>query len=313
MSEDKPIDEVEKELWQRAAEGEGSVRADAYVALGRIAYDKGKFKDSLAMCETARELFEQETVNEYPRELFDVNIGISKNYEELGKTYEAAEALGKAIEAARVIEIEAIDDMLRDQGRHWFLVSEYEKSLACHQEAIEMTERYLREPSLGTDYLNIGMCFHALKRYPEAIEILRKAREEFKESKEPDCVVRCDSELVEIYVALGNSIEIEYHAQLALDFYTTVNDTRRMWLLNYYLGIALRLREELDDAQDLLETAKEMALRNGYQEWEFLVKVEKEIAEILIIKGRVVEANEILRRIKSVQEIIESETIHEAA
>jgi heterodisulfide reductase subunit C len=86
-----------------------------------------------------------------------------------------------------------------------------------------------------------------------------------------------------------------------------------MWLLNYYLGIALRLREELDDAQDLLETAKEMALRNGYQEWEFLVKVEKEIAEILIIKGRVGEANEILRRIKSVQEVVESETIHEAA
>jgi hypothetical protein len=56
-----------------------------------------------------------------------------------------------------------------------------------------------------------------------------------------------------------------------------------------------------------------MALRNGYQEWEFLVKVEKEIAEILIIKGRVGEANEILRRIKSVQEVVESETIHEAA
>ena len=51
----------------------------------------------------------------------------------------------------------------------------------------------------------------------------------------------------------------------------------------------------------------------GYQEWEFLVKVDKEIAEMLIIKGRIAEANEILRRIKSVEEIIESETVHDAA
>ena len=80
MSRDKPIDEVTKELWQRAANNEGTIRADAYVALGRMAFDQGKFKESLAFCETAKEIFEQEGESEYQREIFDVNMGISKNY-----------------------------------------------------------------------------------------------------------------------------------------------------------------------------------------------------------------------------------------
>ena len=313
MSEDKPIEEVEKELWQRVAQGEGSERADAYVALSRIAYEKGKFKDSLAMCETAREIFEQEKVNDYPRELFDVNVGISKNYEELGKRYEAAEALGKAIEAARIIELEALDDLLRDQGRHWYSVSEYEKSLTCHQEAMEISGLDLRDSSAGIDYLNIGMCYKQLEQYSEAIEVIRNAREIFKEAQDRQWMVTCDEELTEVYVALANPVEIEYYGRRALDFQTTIQNHRHMWWLKYYIGIAHRLLGEDDEAIDLFEDAKGLALAMGYQEWEFLVKVDKEMAEMLIIKGRVAEANEILRRIKSVEEIIESETVHDAA
>ena len=55
MSEEHPIEEVEKELWERVAQDEGSVRADSYIALARIAYTKGNFKESIAMCEVARE------------------------------------------------------------------------------------------------------------------------------------------------------------------------------------------------------------------------------------------------------------------
>ena len=313
MSKEQPIDDVEKELWQRVAQGEGSERADAYVALSRIAYEKGKFKDSLAMCETARDIFEQEKVNDYPRELFDVNVGISKNYEELGKRYEAAEALGKAIEAARVIELEALDDLLRDQGRHWYSVSEYEKSMACHQEAMEISGLDLRDSSAGIDYLNIAMCHSQLKHYSEAIELLRKAREIFKEAKDRQWIVTCDEELTEVYVALANPVEIEYYGRRALDYQTTIQNHRHMWWLKYYIAVAYRLKGDIDEASVWCDDAKTLALAMGYQEWEFLVKVDKEIAEMLIIKGRIAEANEILRRIKSVEEIIESETVHDAA
>jgi tetratricopeptide (TPR) repeat protein len=113
VSEDKSNEAVERELWERAAASEGITRADAYVALGRIAYEKGKFKDSLAICETARELFEQEKVDQHPRELFDVNVGISKNYEQLGKRIEAAQALGKAIEAAKIMVAKYISHQIQ--------------------------------------------------------------------------------------------------------------------------------------------------------------------------------------------------------
>jgi hypothetical protein len=43
-----------------------------------------------------------------------------------------------------------------------------------------------------------------------------------------------------------------------------------MWMLKYYLGIAHRLLGQDDEAIDLFEEARELALSMGYQEWEFL-------------------------------------------
>jgi tetratricopeptide (TPR) repeat protein len=313
VSEELPIEDNEKELWERVAREEGFGRADSYIALARIAYNKGKFKESIAMCEIAREYFENNDASDRQHEILDVNIGISKNYEELNKSAEAAEALEKAVAAARVLEIETLDDLLRDQGRHWYSANEYEKSLACHQEAMEISELHLKDSSAGVDYLNIGMTFKSLKRYPEAIEALRTAREIFKEAKDSYYIVTCDEELTEVYIALGNPVEIQYYAQRALDFYTLLQNHRHTWWLKYYIGIAHRLLGEDDEAIELFEDAKSLALAMGYQEWEFLIKVEKEMAEMFIVRGRVHEANEIFRRIKSVEDIVRSETVHEAA
>ena len=313
MSEEQPIEDNEKELWERVAREEGFGRADSYVALARIAYNKGKFKESIAMCEIAREYFENNEASERQHEILDINIGISKNYEELNKTAEAAEALERAVAAARVLESENLDDLLRDLGRHWYSASEYEKSLACHQEAMEISGLHLKDTSAGVDYLNIGMTFKSLKRYPEAIESLRKAREIFKEEEEPRWIVTCDCELTEVYIELANPVEIQYYAQRALDYHTVIQNHRHMWWLKYYLGIAHRLLGEDDEAIDLFEDAKGLALAMGYQEWEFLIKIEKEMAEMFLVRGRVAEANEIFRRIKSVEEIVKSETVHDAA
>ncbi|CAN2190156.1 NrfG FOG, TPR repeat [Candidatus Nanopelagicaceae bacterium] len=313
MSEEQPIEEVEKELWERVAREEGSGRADSYIALARIAYNKGKFKESIAMCEIAREYFENNDASDHQHEILDINIGISKNYEELHKPFESAQALDKAIVAARVLDLETLDDLLRDQGRYWFSSSEYEKSLACHQEAMELSGLHLKDTSAGVDYLNIGMCYKQLNRFPEAIEVLRKAREYFKSENEPGWIVTVDGELTEVYIELGNSVEIQYYGQRALDYHTMLQSHRHMWWLKYYLGIAHRLLGQDDEAIDLFEEAKSLALAMGYQEWEFLIKIEKEMAEMFLVQGRVSEANEIFRRIKSVEDIVKSETVHEAA
>ena len=313
MSEEKALDEVSKELWQRAANNEGSIRADAYVALGRIAFDQGKFKESVALCETAKEIFEQVDVGEYQREIFEVNIGLSKNYERLERRQDAAQALGKAIEAAKVIEIEELDDLLRDQGRAWFAAGQYENSIACHQEAIAMTEMFLREESYGVDYFNIGMGLYELKRYEESKDAYLRSRAAFKAQDEIEEIVECDYRLTEIYVELKDPVNIIHHGQRALDFFTVLGDDRKVWTLKYFLGIAHRLLGDLETASRLYDEARNLAVAMGWKEWEFLIKVDTAIADIYATNGQPEYAAEILRRVKSVQELAAKDVCDEAA
>jgi tetratricopeptide (TPR) repeat protein len=303
VSEERAIEEFSKELWQRAANNEGSIRADAYVALGRIAFDQGKFKESLALCETAKEIFERESVSEYEREIFDVNIGLSRNFEKLDRQQDAAKALGDAIEAAKAINIEELDDLLRDQGRYWFAAGQYENSIACHQEAIVQTEMFLREESFGIDYFNIGMGLFELGRYEESRDAYLKSRSAFKSQDEIDQVVECDFRLSEIFVELKDPVNIIHHGQKALDFYTILRDDRKVWTLKYFLGVAQRLLGELETAGQFFEDAKSLAIAVGWKEWEFLIKVDRALAELYETNGLHEYAAEILRRVKSVEEL----------
>jgi tetratricopeptide (TPR) repeat protein len=313
VSEERALDEVSKELWQRAANNEGSIRADAYVALGRIAFDQGKFKESVALCETAKEIFEQVDVGEYQREIFEVNIGLSKNYERLERRQDAAQALGKAIEAAKVIEIEELDDLLRDQGRAWFAAGQYENSIACHQEAIAMTDMFLREESYGVDYFNIGMGLYELKRYEESKDAYLRSRAAFKAQDDIEEIVECDYRLAEIYVELKDPVNIIHHGQRALDFFTVLGDDRKVWTLKYFLGIAHRLLGDLETATRLYGEARNLAVALGWKEWEFLIKVDTALADIYETNGQPEYAAEILRRVKSVQELAAKDVCDEAA
>ena len=97
------------------------------------------------------------------------------------------------------------------------------------------------------------------------------------------------------------------------DYYETVGNHSKIWWLKYYLGIAKRLQNEIDKASEYLDQAKNLAQAMGWHEWKFLVAVDKENAEILILRGHDDEAKEIFRRVKSVEEILTSESFHEAA
>ena len=313
MSEEQTIDELTKELWQRAANNEGTIRADAYVALGRMAFDQGKFKESLAFCETAKEIFEQEDESEYQREIFDVNIGISRNYEKLERSQDAAQAMGIAIEAAKVIEIEDLDDLLRDQGRYWFAAGYYENSIACHQEAIAQTQMFLREESFGIDYFNIGMGLFELGRYEESIDAYLKSRAAFKANDEITSVVDCDFRLAENYAELKDPINVLHYGQRALDFFTVIDDHRKMWTLKYLLGCAHHLLADKESAGQLLDEARNLAQAMGWREWEFLIKVDEELAKIYEANLMPAQAAEMRRRVASIKELAAKDSTNEAA
>ncbi len=313
MSEEREIAEVEKELWQRVTQDEGSIRANAYVALSRIAFDQGKFKESLAMCETARDIFDKEDTGEYQREVFEVHVGISKINYELGRTSEAAQAMGKAIEAARTFDYEEIDDLLRDQGRQYYTAGEYENSIACHLEAMEFTQLHLRKDCNGIDYFNLGLGLKELARFDEAIDAFLKSRAAFKERDEVVNAVDCDYRLAEIYVELKNPVEVMHYGQRALDFFTILNSYQKVWTLKYFLGVANQLLDDRETAGRLFEEAKSLAQAMGWQEWEFLIKVDTAFAELYELGGLHEQAQEMLRRVKVVEELARKEVSHEAA
>ena len=146
-----------------------------------------------------------------------------------------------------------------------------------------------------------------LERYPEAVPYLIKAREHFKKDKEPEKVYYCDEYLAVCYTELKNGVEASVHAQKALDFAITAQNSCLESWAKYRLGCAKVLLAELDEAEDLLRESLAMNSSTGKPDWEMTIELEKEIANILTIKGRVAEADEIRRRIKTLEETVNGE------
>jgi tetratricopeptide (TPR) repeat protein len=172
---------------------------------------------------------------------------------------------------------------------------------------------FLREESFGIDYFNIGMGLFELGRYEESRDAYLKSRSAFKSHDEIDYVVECDFRLSEIFVELKDPVNIVHHGQKALDFYTVLRDDRKVWTLKYFLGVAQRLLGELEAASQLFEDAKSLAIAVGWKEWAFLIKVDTAIAKLFEINGLHEQAAEILRRVKSVEEVAAKEMFDEAA
>jgi hypothetical protein len=82
--------------------------------------------------------------------------------------------------------------------------------------------------------------------------------------------------------------------------------------LKYFLGVANRILGESETASRLFDEARNLAIAMGWQEWEFLIKVDKEIAGLFRANGLDDSADEILRRIKSIEELVAKEGNQEA-
>jgi len=305
MSEAEGVnaDNQEHELWEEVERTSGVDRARALTALGRIYWERSKYKESLGYVEAARDLFLEAGREQYIEELTDVNFGIMNNLDMLDRAKDAAEAAGEVIALYRETDHPMLGELLRDQGRYWYAAGEYEKSIAAHMEGATYPDPERSELQTGIDALNLGMSLKQLDRYSEAIEQINEALTWFKKLKDPYWASRCHGELAEIYFKLEDPIEIEVWSRKALDFAELIGDSRWQYILNYYLGVAQKLTGDLDSAEDSLAKAKAQAILYNI-DWNFVVKIEKEIAGIEVIRGRVSTANEIFRRISTIEETL---------
>ena len=305
MSKENKPDE--KELWGKIPSTQGADRADAYIELSHLAYDRGDHKAALALCESAREIYEGLTTYVGTSKLLHVYEGITWSLRRLDRDAEAAQVALDAVVLLKEEDPLAATEMFRDAGRFYYAAEEFEKSLECHQKALEDCNPDMTDTNMGCDEYNCGSALVQLKRYAEALPHLLAARGYFKKSKEPERIFYCDEYLTVCYIELNNSVEAINYAQKTLDFAVTAQKrVLEMWA-RYRMGCAKVLIGELDEAEDELREALSMNASSNDVDWDLALEVEQEIVKILITKGRVSEADEITRRLANLKDILEDE------
>ena len=303
MSKENKPDE--KELWKKIPSTQGADRAEAYVELSHLAYDRGDHKAALALCQSAREIYEGLTTFVGTSQLLHVYEGITWSLRRLDRDAEAAQVALDAVALLNEEDPLAATEMFRDAGRFYYAAGEYEKSLECHNKAIADCNPDMTDTNMGCDEYNCGSALVQLKRYAEALPHLLAARGYFKKSKEPERIYHCDEYLTVCYIELNNSVEAINYAQKTLDFAVTAQKRVLETWARYRMGCAKVLIGELDEAENELRQALSMNASSCEVDWDLALEVEQEIVKILMTKGRVVEADEITRRLANLKEILE--------
>ena len=305
MSKENKPDE--KELWKKIPSTQGADRAEAYVELSHLAYDRGDHKAALALCQSAREIYEGLTTFVGTAQLLHVYEGITWSLRRLDRDAEAAQVALDAVVLLKEEDPAAATEMFRDAGRFYYAAGEFEKSLECHNQALAECNPDMSDTNMGCDEYNCGSTLVQLKRYAEALPHLLAARGYFKKSKEPERIYYCDEYLTVCYIELNNSVEAINFAQKTLDFAVTAQKRILETWARYRMGCAKVLIGELDEAEEELRQALSMNASSNDVDWDLALEVEQEIVKILITKGRVAEADEITRRLANLKEILEDD------
>jgi tetratricopeptide (TPR) repeat protein len=228
--------------------------------------------------------------------------GITWSLRKLDRDEEAAELALHAVDILKENNPTDAADMMRDAGRFYFAAGKYEKSLQCHQNAIAEIDPDTTDFTMGIDSYNCGFALIRLEKYAESLYYMTAARNYLKKAKEPEKVYYCDEYLAVAYIELKNGVEATTHAQKCLDFAQSAQNVPLETWARYRLGCAKVLLGEFDEAEDHLRQALSMKVNARDTDWDLAIELEKEIANILVIKGRVAEADEIKRRIATIEE-----------
>jgi tetratricopeptide (TPR) repeat protein len=296
---------TEEMLWERIPETQGADRAGTYYELSARIYARGQYDEALALAETARDIYSELGAAAPVEGLAQAYSAIGYNLNQLKRMSEAATAMSKAVELLRVNKSPMALELACTLGEWWFGSKEYQKTIDCMEECAR--EHLIDGNELGaaTDFHLIGCAYRELKKYKDAIEAFEEARSYFKNAKEVIHVARCDQKIAHCYVELGDAERALTFAQKAVDVFTTAHDQRRLTYASFELGKAQVLSGDVEEGLSTLERVLDIAADAEGKDFEFIVAIERRIAEILHTQGKSEEAAEIERRIAAVVHILE--------
>jgi tetratricopeptide (TPR) repeat protein len=307
MSEDEGMDELisEEMLWDRIPEVEGEERASTFYELSARIFARGQYDEALALAETARDIYSQLGVTSASEGLAQAYSAIGYNLNQLKRIDEAATAMSKAVEILRENKSPIALELACTLGEWWYTSKQYEKVVLTMNECAQEHLVDSNEIGAANDLHLIGCAERELKNYEKAIEAFKEARALFKRNKGIIHVARCDQKIASCLIELGEGELALETAQKAVDVFETGHDHRREVFALFEYGKAQILLEKFDDGLATLENVLAIVSEDEPKDFEFILDIETRISKIMRMQGRNDEANEIERRLKSVQEALE--------
>ena len=309
MSEDDDMEELitEEMLWDRIPEVDGEERASTYYELSARIYARGQYDEALALAETARDIYSTLGDSAPSEGLAQAYSAIGYNLNQLKRMDEAATAMSKAVEILRENKSPIALELACTLGEWWYTSKQYDKVVQTMNECAQEHLVDGNEIGAANDLHLIGCAERELKNYEKSIDAFKEARALFKRNKEVIHVARCDQKIASCLIELGEGELALETARKAVDVFETGHDHRRETFAQFEYGKAQILLEKFDDALATLEQVLSVVSEDEPKDFEFIVDVETRIAKIIRMQGRTDEADEIERRLKSVQETLDEE------
>jgi len=134
----------------------------------------------------------------------------------------------------------------------------------------------------------------------------------FKLEKEVIHVARCDQKIASCYVELGDGEKAIDAARKAIDVFETAHDHRRETFALFEFGKAEILLGKLEDGLSTLDGVLQIIAEDEPKDFEFILDIEERMVSVMRQLGRMDEADEVERRLKTVREALADEPASEA-
>ena len=296
---------TEEMLWEKIPEVEGLDRANTYYELSARIYARGQYDEALALAETARDIYADLGAIAPAEGLAQAYSAIGYNLNQLKRMNEAATAMSKAVELLRETKSPMAIELACTLGEWWYGSKEYEKTIECMNQCVQEHLVDGNDSGAANDLHLIGCAYRESKNYQKALGAFKESRALFKKLKEVINVARCDQKIAHCLTELGDAEGAMIAAQKSLDVFVTAHDHRRETYSSFELGKAQLAAGYYEEALMTLENVLESVTEAEYKDFEFIIDIERKIALSLTKLERVDEANEIIRRLDAVTEVID--------
>ncbi len=299
---------TEEMLWDRIPEVDGVERASTYYELSARIYARGQYDEALALAETACDIYADLGETAPSEGLAQAYSAIGYNLNQLQRMDEAATAMSKAVAILRKNKSPIALELACTLGEWWYASKSYDNVIETMRDCAQEHLVDGNEIGAANDLHLIGCAHRELKNFDEALVTFREARVLFKKNHEVVHVGRCDQKIAACLIELGEGELALETAQKAIDVFETAHDHSRETFARLEYGKAQVLLGKLEDGLATLEVVLQNATDDDPKDFELIVDIETRMASVMRSLGRITEADEVLRRLNAVSEVLNEQS-----